>query len=79
MAHYDCSNCGDYGGISYGICTNCTPKPLLEASKNLDRAGHNAEAAWIEFSWDLKQEFIKNRIKDAQEHLKAMEKLYPRP
>ena len=38
MAHSDCSYCGAYGGINYGVCTNCTPKPLLEAKEKLKQA-----------------------------------------
>ena len=25
MSHYDCSNCGEYGGIAFGYCRSCTP------------------------------------------------------
>ncbi len=78
MAHYDCSYCGAYGGINYGICTNCTPKPLLEAKEKLKQARADAEAEWLDFTRALREQFLVSKIRKDIEHLEAMEKLYPR-
>lgn len=28
MARYECTNCGEGGGIAYGTCRQCTPERL---------------------------------------------------
>jgi hypothetical protein len=33
MAHYDCKNCGVYGGIDFGHCESCTPPEYFRLEK----------------------------------------------
>jgi len=60
MSHYECSDCGYSMGVSYGFCSNCTPKEVLEAGVRLKDAEKVAEAQWDEEMKDLKQRFIKD-------------------
>ncbi|QGH74854.1 hypothetical protein MAL1_00108 [Bacteriophage DSS3_MAL1] len=57
MAHYDCSNCGEYGGIAFGMCSSCTPKEFHEL--NAQRRDLMAEAA---DQWDAAHAELRERI-----------------
>lgn len=46
MAHYDCSNCGDYGGIAFGMCKSCTPKEWDELNRRRGEAIKEAQDLW---------------------------------
>lgn len=35
MSHYDCTNCGAYGGIAIGICKECTPPEYFRLEERL--------------------------------------------
>ena len=46
MAHYDCSNCGVYGGIGWGICKHCTPKEYLDLYQEVKDLSERCDILW---------------------------------
>lgn len=58
MAHYDCDDCGAYGGVAYGSCKSCTPKEVFAAQKKLDAAMARALAIWNDANYQAKKTFI---------------------
>lgn len=48
MAHYDCKNCGTYGGIAWGICEYCTPEDFLQIESDLASEYRKAVVAFDE-------------------------------
>lgn len=35
MSHYDCKNCGVFGGIDWGYCKACTPQEYFDLKEAL--------------------------------------------
>ena len=71
MAHYDCTNCGDSFGISYGICTKCTPKSVFEAESRLNSAYHQAKIDWDSAVAEIRKEWIAKRTQLEREAYEA--------
>lgn len=66
MAHYDCSNCGEYGGIDFGMCSSCTPKEYHDLIN--ERSDLFSEAA---DQWDAEHAALRERIKKLNEDFEA--------
>jgi hypothetical protein len=62
MAHYDCDNCGNPGGIDYGVCQFCTPNWVTQARNILAYNKGNIRNQVEEKYKPLIEEEIKNRI-----------------
>lgn len=67
MAHFDCSHCGEYMGIAYGTCPNCTPAEVFGAKAKYDSTRSNAEEEWEKFVKDAHRHFVDTRVTAAKE------------
>lgn len=66
MSHYECSNCGEQGGVAWGYCPKCTPRPVRDAATELTRATLNAGANFDNAVRALRNEYVTLKISKAQ-------------
>lgn len=69
MAHYDCNNCGTYGGIDWGICKECTPEEYLKLQKEKEFIFSCAKSEWEKVSEKKRLKFIENYKKSEVEKI----------
>lgn len=66
MAHYDCSDCGESGGIAYGYCDNCTPKEVLRLKELLQQEKKDAAKIFDQQHMKAKNDFIEEYVSQLQ-------------
>ena len=71
-----CNNCKAPWWEDYGECHQCTPKEVLEARDNIMDAQIDASKIYDEQTKDIKEQFIKEFIKDKIDEHKRLYNLH---
>ena len=67
MGHYDCKDCGASLGLHFGVCTNCTPKELLDERAELKEKEQSLLYEWESMMRSEKLKWVKEQISDKKE------------
>jgi hypothetical protein len=79
MGHYDCDNCGEYMGVDWGTCENCTPPEYLKLKTICEEAKEQALREIKEHYRTVIECEVAERIKHFTVALEALkEKLKPK-
>ena len=78
MAHYDCRDCGEYMGIAYGRCDNCTPPEVKAAERKWEHTYQYFYEEYMDGVREKAKEYAIGRsLKDKQKYLKLFEDNHP--
>lgn len=62
MSHYDCDNCGAYGGIDWGYCEECTPKEYLDAKKRIQDETKRLYDVWDDNNHPFRSMWVSGQL-----------------